>query len=221
MKKSLVAAALAVSTMVPAVAQPAVAAVQPSPLVPGNGSVAGRGYGQWVAAETKWRIAQPDLTSNRTSCLSAEQRGAVWFLEQSDTQAAVIRITCAIPAGRYLMLDGPSSFCSSLDHHAATNAGLVRCATRRWSEVQGSESVTLDGVKLSPPGYVGGTPAFAFTMPARNNWLHKPGRTHGRIAVYGDATILRPLSAGAHTLVQTFWFRGTPMFTNRYELAVG
>jgi hypothetical protein len=197
------------------------AATQSSPLVPGTGLVAGRGYGQWVAAAIRWRISQPDVTSNRTACLSAGQRGAVWFRDQSDTHAAVIRITCAVPAGHYMLLDGPSSFCSTLDSYARTSAGLRLCARRRWNQVQGSETVTLDGVKLSPPGYVGGTAAFAFTMPAHNNWLQKPGHTHGRMAVYGDATVLRPLRAGAHILVETIWFRGSRTFTNRYQLTVG
>lgn len=196
------------------------AASQPSPLVPGGGSVAGRGYSQWVVAAWHWRLSLPSVTSNRTSCLAARQHGPVWFLGQSNTHAPAITITCAVPAGRYLMLFVPSNYCSTLDFPAATSAVLMRCDKSGWKRAPGSETVTLDGASLSPAGYVGGTPAFAFKMRAHNNWLGRPGLTHGRMAVYGAATILQPLSAGTHTLVQIVRFAHSAPFTNTYQLTV-
>jgi hypothetical protein len=197
------------------------AASQPSPLVPGGGSVAGRGYGQWVVAAWRWRLSLPGVTSNRTSCLAAGQHGPVWFLNESNTKASAITITCAIPAGRYLMLSVPSNYCSTLDFPGTSNAGLMRCARRGWNRSPGSETVTLDGAKLSPPGYAGETSAFAFRMRAQNNWLDRPGRTHGRMAIYGAATIIQPVSPGAHTLVQILRFAHSATFTNTYQLTIG
>jgi hypothetical protein len=201
------------------------AAPQPTPLVPGGGSVAGRGYGQWVAAALQWRLSLPNVTSNRTSCFTAGQHGPVWFLSGSEVNASVITRTCAIPAGRYLMLFAPGARCSTVDRapfHATTDTGLMRCAKRQWKRYTGAETVTLDGVTLQPAGYVGGTVAFAFKVPAHNNWLLVPGRTQGRMAVYGAASILRPLSPGTHRLVQIYGYSHTPIhYKVTYQLTVG
>jgi hypothetical protein len=69
------------------------------------------------------------------------------------------------------------------------------------AEPRGTETVTLDGVRLGPPGYVVATGAFRFTMPERDNWLNVVGHTSGRAAAYGLAALLRPLSPGVHTVV--------------------
>jgi hypothetical protein len=103
-----------------------------------------------------------------------------------------------------------------------TDAGLQRCAKAYWQGHQGELNVTLDGTALNPPGYVGATGAFAFTMPAHNNYLHLPGRTKGRAAIYGSATILRPFSPGTHTLVAVDAFAHTSYGVQvTYHLTVG
>jgi hypothetical protein len=200
------------------------AATRPSPLVPGGGSVAGRGYAHWVAAAWRWRLSQPRITSNRTSCFTAGQHGPVWFIGSTVT-AAVYSRTCAIPAGRYLMLYTPITECSTVEpppFHATTNAGLMRCAKRLWERGPGWLTLTLDGVNIQPAGHVGGSPAFAFQMPAHDNFLRVPGRTHGRAAVYGFGSILRPLSRGTHTLVQTDGFSKSSIYNKiTYKLTVG
>jgi hypothetical protein len=202
------------------------AASRPSPVVPGGATVAGRGYGQWVVALWKWRLPQPNITSNRTSCFTAGQHGPVWFLGGSTLEASVIRRTCAIPAGHYLMFTGPDVDCSTVEpapYHATTDAGLMRCAKANWEHDPGWATMTLDGVHVEPAGYVGGTLAFALKMmPAQDNWLLAPGHTHARVAVYGSASILRPLTAGTHTLVLTSGFAhpaGSVQVT--YQLTVG
>jgi hypothetical protein len=179
------------------------AAAPASPVVPGNALVAGRGYGQWVVAAYRWRLSRPNRTPNQTSCFTGGQHGPVWFLGHGTLNATV---TCAIPAGRYLMMYTPSVDCSTVEpapYHATTDTGLMRCAKRQWQRDPGLLSVTLDGVSLRPAGYVGGTPAFGYRMPTHNNWEDAPGHTHGRMAVYGSASILRPLSPGTHRLVIT------------------
>ena len=194
-----------------------------SPLVPRSELVGGRDYGEWLAAAYKWRLSLPGVTADKTtSCITKSQHGPVWFLGLSP-----ITGTCNLPSGIYLMLFTPTFDCSTVERpplHATTNAGLRQCAKGLWARYPGAETVTLDGVRLRPPGYVVATAAFHFTMPERNNWLHVRGHTSGRAAVYGLAAILRPLSPGVHTLVQV-----VPPFANtsgstetiKYRISVG
>jgi hypothetical protein len=98
----------------------------------------------------------------------------------------------------------------------------MRCAKADWQHNPGELSVSLDGVNLKPPGYVSGTTAFSFTMPAHNNWILAPGHTHGRMAVYGAASLLRPLSPGMHTLVIESGYEHSRYVAHiRYQLTVG
>jgi hypothetical protein len=134
-------------------------------------------------------------------CLRRFQRGPVWFL---GWVGVTTKITCAIPAGRSVMYDPIDVDCFTVEpppFHASTDAGLRRCAQRYWRDGGAYAILSLDGNKLSPSEYVRATSAFRFRMPSRNNYLGVPGRTHGRIAVAGMATIIPPLSAGKHTLV--------------------
>jgi hypothetical protein len=201
------------------------AASQPSPLVSGAGSVAGRGYGEWVVADWRWRASLPDVTPDKTSCFTVSQHGPVWFLGGSEFKGSSMTRTCTIPTGRYIMLDVPAAECSTAERppfYARTDSGLVRCARTWWKKHAGEETLTLDGTKLEPPGYVGGTRVFSFTFPARNNYLHVGGRTRARGAIYGAATILRPLIPGPHTLVQVEAFANTSFYvTTTYKLTVG
>jgi hypothetical protein len=119
----------------------------------------------------------------------------------------------------------PSVECSTVEaapFHATTDAGLVRCVRRYWREHHGGEELTVDGAPINPPGYVGGTTVFPFTMPAENNFLGVQGRTGGRAAVYGAASILRPLSPGTHTIVLIDSFtRPTRVLKSTVKLTVG
>ena len=91
------------------------AASQPPQLVPRSGFVAGRSYGQWLAAAYRWRLALPGVTSNRTSCFTRSQHGPVWFLNGSEVTGTAVTRTCAIPPGRYLMLLVPGIDCSTIE----------------------------------------------------------------------------------------------------------
>jgi hypothetical protein len=182
----------------------AVAASTPAELVPGNGTVGGHGYSHWAAAEWRWRHSLPKNIPNKNSCISARQPGPIWFLGENYSAPFGSTLTCRIPTGRYLMTYGPGFECSTIEpapFHATTNAGLTRCARRLWQKHGGRLGLKLDGADITPPGYLVATSVFHFTMPAHNNYLGLPGRTGGRGAYYGGASILRPLSPGTHTLV--------------------
>ena len=198
------------------------AAPQASPVVPGTALVAGRSYEQWVVAQWRWFLSRPNEKSSSGGCITSSQHGPVWFL----LEAGPTPVTCAIPAGRYIMpVDVPDIDCSTIERspfHATTNAGLRRCAKAWWDRHTGGLNVILDGTALHPAGYVGGTLAFSFKQPPRHNQLHVPGRTGGRAAVYGGATILRPLSPGTHTLVLQFRYAHTSINQQHtYYLSVG
>lgn len=203
----------------------AIAASTSTELVPVSVAVGGHDYGYWAAARWRWRVSLPAVVPGKTSCFSAHQPGAVWFLGASNVLPSAVPVACRMPAGRYLVITGPGGECSTVEHppfYAATDAGLKRCALRWWHAHKGGESLTLDGAAISPAGYLVETSVFQFTMPAHNNYLHVPGRTHGRAVYYGAASILRPLSPGTHTLVWVESYTHPNSFLKvTYELTVG
>jgi hypothetical protein len=203
----------------------AIAASTSSELVPASVAVGGHGYGYWAAARWRWRDSLPNVVPGKTSCFSAHQAGPIWFLGSTAGKANTVQVTCRIPAGRYLMVEGPGVECSTVEDppfHAKSDAGLRTCVLRWWRAHKGGEDVTLDGTAIRPPGHLGGTSVFRFRMPAQNNYLHVPGRTGGRAVYYGAATILRPLSPGTHTLVWVESYTHPDSFLNvTYELTVG
>jgi hypothetical protein len=192
------------------------ATAQPTRRFAARKVISARHGARLMVAAWRWRLSLPNVTSNKTSCFTKAQRGPVWFLGGSETGRVITR-TCAIPAGRYIMLYSPSVDCSTLERppfHATSDAGLQRCAKHYWQRHPGRENLTVDGVSIRPAGYIIATPAFSFTIPRENNWLGVRGHAHGRAAVYGAISILR-LSRGTHTLVQVGGEKVT------YQLTIG
>ena len=215
---ALVVASLAI----PSIA--AVAASTPASVLPGTGEVGGHGYPYWEAAWWRWRRSLPGITADKSACLTARQSGPVWFLSLSlDTRGNTF--TCRVPGGRYLMLIGPGVECSTIESapfHATTDPGLRTCTRQFWRKHQGGESLTVDGTAVNPPGWIIPSNVFAFTMPAQNNDLQLPGRTSGRAAYFGAASLLRPLTAGGHTLVWgESYTHPTKVYRVVFQLTVG
>lgn len=181
-------------------------------------------YPHWLVAEWQWRLALPVTASKKGVCITRSQHGPIWFLASSD-EGSVVSDTCAIPAGRSVMLDVPSVECSTVERprfHAPTDAFLERCAKRHWQRYSGGLKLTIDGRALKPAGYIIETGAFPFTQPARDNLTNTPGRTRGRAAVYGAASILTPLSRGTHVLVLLVGYDRTSISERvTYHLTVG
>lgn len=168
-------------------------------------------YNHWVIAEWQWRLSLPVTASKKGSCITRSQQGPVWFLATSDKGRAV-SVSCVVPAGRSIMLNAPSVECSTVGRpasRASSDAALQRCAKRQWRRHSGGLSVIVDGQALRPAGYIIATSAFTFRQPARGNLTHTPGRTQGRAAAYGSASILGPLSPGIHTLVERLAYSHT------------
>jgi hypothetical protein len=207
-----------------------VSASKPNELVPKGQRIAGRTYGQWAAAWERWRLSLSldHAAASALACATAHQSGAVWFLGGDGGASAESVRYCTIPAGRYLMVGVPTAECSTVEKlpfHATTNAGLQACARRFWIKTLGNgllapDHLEVDGVTLTPPGFVVASPAFAFTMPRSDNFLQVSGHTHGRSAVYGEVAILRPLAAGTHTVIVPFDLLNPSQPTGTYRLTV-
>jgi hypothetical protein len=199
----------------------------PSAVVPDSAVIGGHSYAQWEAKAWQWQIANLrfyDSAPPRTPrCTTRGQTGSVWFLGGDNYEAAgdSIKRVCDVPAGRYIFIADPSDECSTVEpppFHATTTASLEGCA-RSFGPL--SSTLTLDGKRLAWSGFVVETPVFHFAMPARNNYLLVPGATSGLGAAYGDPAMLRPLSAGSHTLVRTDSSPHGPTLRSTYELTVG
>ena len=115
------------------------------------------------------------------------------------------------------MLDGPT--------RAVPRDDRRRPETLRTHVVEkhrGGEDLTVDGASITPQGWIIATSVFDFTMSAHNNYLHVPGRTGGRAAYFGVASILRPLSPGTHTVVRIeSYTHPEAVYQTVYELTVG
>lgn len=198
-------------------------------VVPRSAVVGGLTYSQWEAKSWQWELAHVRYYSSTAPepkvprCTTAGQHGPVWFLHGDLYRGAGNAITrvCHIPAGKYLFFDQPTDECSTVEappFHATTDAGLLRCAR---SFARPFSTITLDGKKVKPSGFLLATRVFRFTMPPHDNYLLVPGATHGRGAAWGEALMLRPLSRGSHTMVRTQGARGIPTQTSTYRLTVG
>jgi len=195
-----------------------------SEVVPSGQQVGSSTYGQWETVGWQWLLAHvhsfPSAAPGVTRCVNAGQNGPVWFLAGDGDSDAFYTRTCAIPAGRYLLIDGPSLDCSTVEpapSHATTTAGLVRCAR---SFGLPASNLAVDGKVISPAGFPTATGAFTFTMPAADNVLSVPGATSGRAAVFGLPVILRPLPRGRHTVVRVQRFPGGQVDVNTFHLTV-
>jgi hypothetical protein len=198
------------------------------PILVGRGEViSGRGYSKWSVAWEQWSAALPrHAAPDNQSCISAGQRGPVWFLfGNAQPDEHVITRNCTVPAGRYLMLNLPSVTCSDAvrnDRFANTPRGLQRCARVFWHDIGDPHPrLVLDGTAITPPGYVVRTRAYAIHFPERNNVFGVRGQTHGMEAAAGFSAILRPLSPGTHKLVQGISYRGDINRVVIYRLTVG
>jgi hypothetical protein len=230
-RRAPVSALLITGVVAAAVSVPAsLSASKLNEVVPKGQRIAGRTYGQWAAAWERWRLSLSlnHAAPSTSACATAHQSGAVWFLGGDGGASAKPVRRCTIPAGRYLMVGVPTAECSTVEKppfHATTNASLRACARRFWIKTLGNgllapDHLGIDGVTLSPPGFVVASPAFTFTMPTSDNFLQVSGHTHGRSAVYGEVAILRPLPAGTHTVIAPFDLLTPSQPTGTYRLTI-
>jgi hypothetical protein len=194
-----------------------------SEVVPPSQRVAGKTYPEWMVASWQWILANgravPATPPRSFKCLRTGQHGKVFFLQDEYEGGGSITVSCVIPAATYVLLEGPVFECSTIEASpfGALRGDLKRCLQR--FQLAGTR-LTLDGAVLTPSAYPVATPVFRFTIPATNNVLHVAGQTHGYSAAKADASMLRPLSAGRHTLVQREQFSDGSAVETTWKLKV-
>src|SRR3954451_15170536 len=219
-----VIAVLAVIAAMGGVTQGA-AGAEPGSLVPANELVAGKTYAQWLKAAWQWQLAHGHLRmdapkQNQTlACLPQAASGKVFFLQDTYEGPTPVTVSCRIPAGRYLYLEGPGFECSTIEPapYRARRSNLTRCASS--FRLKG-EDVSVDGQPISPC-YSVATPVFRFSVPAKGNVVRAKGHTRGYGAAHADAVVLRPLTPGTHTIVQVEHFASGKFAQTTWQLTVG
>ena len=190
------------------------------------GIVGGKTLTRWEIAWWQWRLK---LSRDRaapvpSSCIAANQHGPVWFMSDDGRTNPSTRVRyCSVPRGDYIMLTVPSIDCSTIEappFHAVTDKGLVQCAQDDWRLSRPQIHITVDGVNEDPPGALVTTPAFSVSMPPTDNEFEAPGRTIGRAAVEGFATMVKPFAPGKHTLVDEHQYAGVRAERVIYYLSV-
>ncbi len=169
---------------------PSVSAAE-SPIVAPGGTIAGKGYSDWLV--TSWRLAlakpPPPAPCHRVLGVTVVLGG---FSGKKE------RHTCSVPKGGAVYVGGFGAECSTIEDppfHGDTPAQLKRCAMRYYKT---GKNVTqeLDGKPY--PRYVTASAPFIFHMP-KKNLLGTKKRT-GRAVAYGDGLLLRNLSPGTHVI---------------------
>src|SRR4051812_33375517 len=114
MKRFVAVAIAAFAVSVPA----AHAAGAPGSLVPASEKFAGKTYAQWLTVGWQWQLAhgrlQTEAPKQALQCLPQANRG-VFFLQDAYEGPTPVTVNCAIPAGRYLYLEGPGFECSTIE----------------------------------------------------------------------------------------------------------
>ena len=221
--KGLVAV-LAVSAAGLAAAVSGAAPLAPVSAVKPAEKVAGKTYAQYLTADWQSLMAHGRLITKEPKeslqCLTQGQHGSVWFLQDAYEGPMPVTVTCAVPAGRYVFLEGPGFECSTIEHAPfhATRAKLPACAASfPLKDVQ----VSVDGSPVTPSFYQVATPVFRFSVPARGGILKTTGHTRGYGAVHSDALMLRPLAPGPHTIVQVEHFASGKSAQTTWQVTVG
>jgi len=193
------------------------------PAVTPSQHVGGKSYAQWLTADWQFLLSHGHLRTEAPNqmlhCLSQGQHGKVWFLQDAYEGPTPVSVSCTIPGGRYLFLEGPGFECSTIEPapYNAPRSRLAKCAAS--FKLKGLE-VSVDGTPVTASGFEVATPVFKFGIPARGNVLRATGRTRGLGAAHADTLMLRPLTPGAHTIVQVEHFASGKSAQTIWQLTV-
>lgn len=172
----------------------------------------GQSYAQWSAQWWKWALARPvtghPFLDPGFDCNSAGngQSGPVWFLATSGLQTPLVERTCNVPNDTAVMIALANAECSSLEPTFPDGTGGQTAVEQRDCAnffanhiVVSSLSCSIDGTPVANLGaFRFATSQFAFAAPTP--WIF--GDTGGSGTSVGDGyyVIVKPLSAGPHTL---------------------
>jgi hypothetical protein len=182
-------------------AAPGGAFARDADVVPASGTVAGVGYGGYLALSWQ-RFFAGDGADRPCQSLRAGGR-RVAYLAAPKLGLASASHTCAVAAGQPVYMAGISDECSTLhgDHGTSGTAPaqLLQCASAQMQGAQ--ETTTLDGHPIAAAAQAAGTSVYPIHLRSANPFGDPPGR--GRAAAYGYGLLLRGLSRGTHTLRST------------------
>jgi hypothetical protein len=175
-------------------------------VVPGNGKVAGHGYGYWL--QRSWQ-ATFSASSPANPCQALTANGQrVGYLTLRTLAPGTDHYTCSEPAGRPLYVVGLSNECSTFtgDHgtFGTSDQQLKRCARALFKGAK--DTATIDGHSVNVDNLVAATSAYAVHAPKNNPYGIAPGA--GRSAADGFGLLLTGFARGTH-VIHTLWSIGT------------
>jgi hypothetical protein len=190
-----------------------------SGVVPVGSNAFGRSYGEWSAAWWQWAYSIPvpsnPLFDETGALCSSGQSGKVWFLAGVfNASGTAVRNDCAIPTGKALFVPILNGECSNVEGNGSTAAEWRACAAAQM-DLAADVSAEIDGTPIhdvaqyrvqSPRPFGLRLPdnnilqLFGFNAPEGRCFPTPAGCTPYRSVADGYYLLLRPLSAGAHTL---------------------
>jgi hypothetical protein len=181
-----------------------VANAAPSTLVPSNGRVDGRTYGEWLAKSWQVRLAKPPSAS---LCQPVGNVGLILSAPPPFMRRATHR--CSVPVGHMVYVSARGAECSTIEkppYRGRTSAQLRACAREQTGHFSHFR-MTIDGKAVRHTrSFVKASPVFRFHMP-KHNILGLRKRA-GRGAAYGAGFLLRGLAVGPHVVQRSDYFSG-------------
>jgi hypothetical protein len=170
-------------------------------VVPKGGTVAGMGYGGWLALS--WQRAFAAQVPGPGACETVETTdGPVAVLFQSFAGGKQA-YTCNEPTGRPVYVVGISNECSTLEQPPSfgkTPAELERCAPKGFVGATGTAAV--DGHPVTNyTELISRTRVFTIHLPSHN--IIDSKEHTGQSAAYGEGLLLRGFAAGTHIIHTT------------------
>lgn len=215
-RRRILLALLAAAATIGLLAPPAFAdatVVQPTQTFAGNT------YSGWSIAWWRWAFSlsgsnNPIVDPSGASC-GVNQRGAVWFL--AGVGNAETSPVCTVPEDKAVLAPVINGECSTLEGTAESD--LASCAQSQMDLVDLSTlTASVDGQPVDATQFRFHTNEYAITAVPNNPFGAQAGT--GRSVADGFYLLLRPLSAGRHTVdvhgsVPAFKFSITTHYTLR------
>jgi len=203
---------ITLAVLIVALAMPSVPLAQQcedSLIYPAGSQPFGMAYGDWQVAYWQYVFSipvsvNPVIDATGADCSVAQSGGPVFFLNSAFFGAPVTR-TCAVPAGKALLIPIAAWECSSVEPAPSYGANPQDMRTCAGTVMDGfgarTLKLTVDGTKISEAQKMRvQTPYFQFTMPATGNFLGLDGVTSGSSVSDAYLVMLKPLAPGNHVI---------------------
>jgi hypothetical protein len=181
-------------------------------VVPVGASAYGKTYGEWSAEWWKWAYSLPVNQNpffDETGCAHGAngQSGPVWFLTGVINVSGTAERDCTLPAGKALFFPILNFECDNLCPPISPPLDAPALAALCKGFMDGATNLAceVDGVPIQDlPSYRVTSPTFSVTFPENNVFqlfgCDVPAGTYSPFVSDGVFLLLRPLSAGQHTI---------------------